>query len=79
MENEAKKRNRRTKDELKADRIQRYNEEIAKYKEKIAELEQKIKDEEIPPVTFKDVTAKIKEMGISPDEVIKLLEKAGKK
>ena len=79
MEKEIKKRIRRSKEEIKEQRIQKYRDEIAKCREKIAELERKIKDEEAPSVSIKDVTDKIKEMGISPDEVIKKLEKMKKK
>ena len=76
---EEAKRTRRSKAEAKEQRIQKYRDEIAKHQEKIAQLEQKIKEEETPEVSLKDVTARIKELGVSPEEVIKAIEKLGKK
>ena len=73
------KRGRRTKAEIKQENIQKYTDEIKRYKDKIAILEQRIKDEETPEVSIKDVTAKIKELGVSPEEVLKAIEKLGKK
>lgn len=78
MEDKAR-RIRRSKSQIKQDRIQKYQDEIAAHKAKIAELEQKIKAEETPEINIKDVTAKIKELGVSPEEVLKAIEKLASK
>lgn len=57
------------------EKIARFQEEIAKHEAKIAELKGKISELEKPAVGLRDVTARIKELGISPDEVMKALDK----
>ena len=60
-------------------RSKKYLDEIARYKEKISILEQRIKEEETPSVSIKDVTSKIKELGVSPEDVLKAVEKLANK
>lgn len=76
---EKTRRGRRSKAEIKQERIQKYIDEIARYKEKISILEQRIKEEETPSVSIKDVTSKIKELGVSPEDVLKAVEKLASK
>ena len=77
MEQETKKRTRRT--ITKEEKIQKFKDEIAKYEAKIAETKKKIEELEKPSVNLRDVTAKIKELGLSPDEAMKAIEKLGNK
>lgn len=74
---ETKKRTRRT--IPKEEKIQKLEEEIAKYETKISELRKKIDELQKPPVGLRDITAKIKELGLSPDDVMKAIDKLGKK
>lgn len=76
---ETKKRVRRSKSEVKDQKIKKYMEEIAKHQAKIAELNKKIDELDTPTITMRDVTSKIKELGLSPDDVLKAVEKIGKK
>ena len=76
MEQEKKKRGpRRSKEQI----IQKYQEDIAKHESKIAELKKKIDEVNTPAVNLRDVTARIKELGLSPEDVMKAVEKMGKK
>ena len=77
MEQETKKRTRRT--ITKEEKIQKFKDEIAKYEAKIAEAKKKIDEIEKPSTNLRDITAKIKELGLSPDEVMKAVEKLGSK
>ena len=79
MEEQVKKRVRRNKNEIKDQKIKQYLEEIAKHEAKITELNKKITELETPQVSLKDVTAKIKELKLSPEDVLKAVEKMGKK
>lgn len=76
---EAKKRTRRSKDEVRDAKIKVLEDRIADYKEKIANAEKEISDLKCPPVNGKDVLNKADEYGISPEELMDLVEKAGKK
>lgn len=76
-EQEPKKRTRRT--ISKEEKIQKFQEEIAKYEAKIAEAKKKIDELEKPSTNLRDITAKIKELGLSPDDVMKAVEKLGSK
>lgn len=78
MEQETK-RIRRSKEEVKEAKIAKLQEEIAKYEDKIAECKKKIEELNAPSTNLRDVTAKIKELGLSPDDVMKVIEKLGKK
>ena len=77
MEQEPKKRTRRI--ISKEEKIQKYQEEIAKYEAKIADTKKKIAELEKPSVGMRDITAKIKELGLSPDDVMKAIDKLGGK
>ena len=77
MEQEATKRTRRT--ISKEEKIQKLCDEIAKHEAKIVELKAKISDLEKPPIGLRDVTARIKTMDVSLDDVMKALDKLEKK
>lgn len=77
MEQDTKKRTRRT--ISKEEKIQKIQDEIAKYESKIAELRKKIEELEKPSVSLRDITSKIKELGLSPDDVMKAIDKLGAK
>lgn len=74
---EPKKRTRRT--ISKEEKIQKFQDEIAKYEAKIAEARKKIDELERPSSNLRDVTAKIKELGLSPDDVMKAIDKLASK
>lgn len=76
MEQETK-RTRRT--ITKEEKIAKYEADIAKYEGKIAEARKKIEELKAPGVGLRDITAKIKELGLAPDDVMKAIEKMGKK
>lgn len=61
------------------EKIAKFQEEISKHEMKIAELKNKIAELEKPAIGLRDVTARIKELGISPDEVMKALDKLASK
>lgn len=73
------KRIRRSKEEIKGAKVAKLQEEITKYEDKIAECKKKIEELNAPSANLRDVTAKIKELGLSPDDVMKAIEKMGKK
>lgn len=77
MEQDTKKRTRRT--ISKEEKIQKIQDEIAKYESRIAELRKKIEELEKPSVSLRDITSKIKELGLSPDDVMKAIDKLGAK
>ena len=76
---ETKKRVRRSKDEVVADKIAKLDADITKYREKIAEAERKKEEILNPSVDLKDITAKIKELDLPLDEVMKAVDKIAKK
>ena len=78
MEEKAK-RTRRPKEEIKEAKLIKLQDEITKYEAKIAECKKKIEELNAPSANLRDVTAKIKELGLSPDDVMKAIEKMGKK
>lgn len=67
---EIRKRTYKTKEE----KIAGYKRQVENYKNKIADLEKKIADLEKPNITLRDVTKAIKNKGIAPEQVIKMLE-----
>jgi len=77
VEQEPKKRTRRT--ISKEEKIQKFQEEIAKHEAKIAEIKKKIDELEKPSASMRDITSKIKELGLSPDDVMKAIDKLGAK
>ena len=77
MEQKTTKRTRRT--ISKEEKIQKLQDEISKHEAKILELKQKIENLETPQVTMKDVTAKAKEYGLTPEELMKAVDKLGSK
>ena len=81
MEQEAKKRVRRSKEEIAQDKISKLEEKIAGYKAKIAEAEKQIEELRNPSVVVKkkDIWDKAEEYGMTPEQILELVEKAGKK
>lgn len=78
MENqEPAKRTRRT--ISKEEKIAALNEKIAKHEEQIANLKQQIEALSKPTITMKDIRTKIDELGLSYDDVMKAVDKLGKK
>lgn len=81
MEEKAK-RVRRTKEEVVHDKIQVLEEKKANYLAKIAEIDAEIEELKNPPVPTikkKDVWNRADELGITPEELMAFVEKAGKK
>lgn len=79
---EKTKRIRRSKEEITQDKIQKLEEKIADYKNKIAEAEKEIdtlKNPPAPAIKKKDVWSRADELGVTPEELMALIEKAGKK
>ena len=76
---ETKKRVRRSKEQVISDKINRLQDEIRILEDKIADKKKQIEELQTPSVTLKDVTAKIKELGIAPDDVMKVIDKMTKK
>lgn len=82
MENKTKKRVRRTKDQVSADAIKKLEDKIMTWRENIAKAEQEIQALRNPPkpsLKMKDISAKIKELDLPLDEVMKLIEKRASK
>ena len=82
MEQETQKRIRRSKEEIAQEKIKKLEDKIASYKEKIAEAEKEIEELKNPPtpvVKKKDVWDRADELGVTPEELMALVEKAGKK
>lgn len=82
MEQETTKRIRRSREEVVQEKIQKLEEKIAGYKTKIADAEKEIeelKNPKTPAVKMKDIKDKITELGLPLDEVMKAVEKMGKK
>ena len=51
-------------------RIAKLNTQIAEYEKKIADCKAKIEELQKPPIRMKDITDKIKEKGISLDDLM---------
>ncbi len=82
MEQDIKKRVRRSQAEITQDKINKLQNKIADYKNKISEAEKEIEALKNPPpaaVKKKDVWNKADEYGITPEELMKLVVQAGKK
>jgi len=81
MEQEVKKRVRRDKDVIVQEKIAKLETKIADYKSKIAEAEKELEALRNPAtvVKMKDVKDKILELGLSLEDVMKAVEKMGKK
>lgn len=81
MEQEAKKRVRRSREEIAQAKIAKLEEKIADYKAKILEAEKEIESLKNPVQTIKkkDVWSKAEEYGLTPEQMLELVEKAGKK
>lgn len=78
MSEEKTRRVRRTKEEVVAEKIAKIESNIADWKAKIAKAEKEVEALKAPPavrIKTKDVTDKIKELGLSLEEVMKMLEK----
>lgn len=78
MEQE-KKRTRRSKEQVLADKIAKIDADIAKYQDKITALEKEKEELLNPSVELKDITDKIKELDLPLDEVMKAVDKIAKK
>ena len=81
MEEKAK-RIRRTKEEIAQDKIQKLEEKKANYLAKVSEIEKEIEELKNPPKTEikkRDVWNRAEELGVTTEELMALVEKAGKK
>lgn len=77
---EEQEKTKRTRRKItKEEKIAALQDKIEEYRKKIDELFKKINDLEEPPVTMKDVTSKIKELDLPLTDVMKAVEKLGKK
>lgn len=77
MGEEKAKRVRRSKDEVVADKIANLEMKITNWKSQIAKAEKGIEILKTPPAArlkTKDVTDKMKELGLSLEDVMKMLE-----
>lgn len=63
----------------KEEKIQALQDKIDVHRKKIEELSAQIMALNTPPVSIRDVTSKIKELDLDPSDVMKALEKLGKK
>ena len=82
MEQQTKKRVRRSKEVITQDKIRKLEERVADYEAKIAKAKKEIEDLKSPPtpvVKKRDIWNRADELGVSPEEVMELIEKAGKK
>lgn len=76
------KRIRRSKEEIAQDKIQKLEEKKANYLVKISEIEKEIEELKNPPkaeIKKKDVWNRAEELGVTTEELMALVEKAGKK
>lgn len=78
MEQETKKRIRRSKDQINQDKIAKLEADIANYEAKIADAKKKIEDLN-NTVTIKDIKERISELDLPLEDVMKAIEKMGKK
>lgn len=81
MEQQKPKRVRRGKDVIIQEKIQKLNAKILDYKQKIEEAEKEIQNltNPQPTVKMKDIREKIDELNLPLDDVMKAIEKMGKK
>ena len=79
MEQEVKKRTRRNKEQMAKDKIERLEAQIAEWESKIANAKKEIEELKNPPVAKKDIWERANELGITPEEILAFVEKAGKK
>ena len=81
MEQEIKKRIRRSKEEITQAKIAKLEDKKADYKAKIDKIDKEIETlkNPTPTVKKKDVWDKAEEYGLTPGEMLDLIEKAGKK
>ena len=80
MEQE-KKRVRRSREEVTEEKIQKYKDKRAFYLSKATEMDEKINELMNPQsaVKMKDIKDKINELGLPLEDVMKAVEKLGKK
>ena len=78
MEQEKKKRIRRSSEQITQDKIAKLEATIDSYKKKIADAEEQI-EELRKSVTIKDIREKIEELELPLSDVMKAIEKMGKK
>ena len=79
---EKSKRVRRSKEEIAQDKIQKLEEKKANYLAKISEIDREIEELKNPPkaeIKKKDVWNRAEELGVTTEELMALVEKAGKK
>ena len=79
---EKTKRIRRSKEEIAQDKIQKLEEKKANYLDKVSEIEKEIEELKNPPkaeIKKKDVWNRAEELGVTTEELMALVEKAGKK
>jgi len=79
MEQEVKKRIRRSKEEINKAKIEKLESQIAEWKSKIAVAEKEIEELKNPPVAKKDIWERADELGVTPEEILAFVEKTGKK
>lgn len=79
MENNVKKRTRRSSDQIVQDKIAKLEADLVKYKTKVTATEKAIVELKNPAYKMKDIKDKINELDLPLDEVMKALEKMGKK
>lgn len=76
MEEQAKRTRRKI---TKEEKIAELQAKIESHRQKIEELSKKIMELNEPPVSMRDVTSKIKELDVPLTDVMKAVEKLGKK
>ena len=79
---EKAKRTRRPKEEVIQEKIQKLEEKKANYLAKISEIDKEVEELKNPPkpeIKKKDVWNRAEELGVTTEELMALVEKAGKK
>lgn len=82
MEQEVKKRTRRSKDQIAQEKIQKLEAKMTDYESKIAEAKKEIESLKNPPaptVKWSDLRKRAEELGVTPEEILAFIEKTGKK
>lgn len=79
MEQETKKRVRRSAEEITKEKIQRLESDIKKYEDKVSDLKKQLDGLVNPSVKMKDIKDRILELNLPLDEVMKTIDKMGKK
>lgn len=79
MEQETKKRVRRSAEEITKEKIQRLEADIKKYEDKVSDLKKQLDGLVNPSVKMKDIKDRILELNLPLDEVMKTIDKMGKK